>query len=62
VIEHAPLFAGMAITYEKFGGSNFRSREMSAAFDTLEKVKIWGKTYELTSVPFYLVPRILDVC
>jgi len=27
-----------------------------------EKVKIWGKIYELTSVPFYLVPRILDVC
>jgi len=40
VIEHAPLFAGMTVTYEKFGGSNFRSREMSTAFDTLEKVKL----------------------
>jgi len=40
VIEHAPLFAGMTVTYEKFGGSNFRSREMSTAFDILEKVML----------------------
>jgi len=40
VIEKAPLFAGFAVTYEKFGGSNFRSREMSNAFRTLEKVML----------------------
>lgn len=40
VIEQAPLFAGATLTYEKFGGSNFRSREMSSAFDTLEKVML----------------------
>jgi len=40
VLEQAPLFAGTTFTYEKFGGSNFRSREMNAAFDTLEKVML----------------------
>ena len=40
VIEQAPLFAGTTITYDKFGGSNFRSREISAAFATLEKVML----------------------
>lgn len=40
VIEHSPLFAGTLITYEKFGGSNFRSREMSGTFETLEKVML----------------------
>jgi len=40
VIEQSPLFAGTRITYEKFGGSNFRSREMSGAFETLEKVML----------------------
>ena len=40
VIEKAPLFAGSVITYEKFGGSNFRSREMGSAFRTLEKVML----------------------
>jgi len=40
VIEQSPLFAGTLITYEKFGGSNFRSREMSGAFETLEKVML----------------------
>ncbi len=40
IIETAPLFAGNHITYEKFGGSNFRSREMSLAFALLEKVML----------------------
>jgi len=40
VIEKAPLFAGTTVTYDKFGGSNFRSREMSKAFNTLEKVML----------------------
>ena len=40
IIEQAPLYAGSAITYEKFGGSNFRSREMTEAFDLLEKVML----------------------
>lgn len=40
VIEQSPLFAGTNITYERFGGSSFKSREMSRAFDILEKVML----------------------
>ncbi len=39
-LEQSPYFAGERITYEKFGGSNFRSREMSEAFGVLEKAMI----------------------
>lgn len=40
VLDQAPYFAGERITYQKFGGSNFRSREMSEAFAVLEKAMI----------------------
>jgi len=40
VMEQAPYFAGERITYEKFGGSGYRSREMSEAFEILEKTMI----------------------
>lgn len=40
VLEQAPYFAGERITYEKFGGGMFRSREMSEAFNILEKTMI----------------------
>jgi predicted AAA+ superfamily ATPase len=39
-LEQAPYFAGERITYEKFGGSGFRSREMSEAFEVLEKAML----------------------
>ncbi|MCP5046609.1 MAG: ATP-binding protein [bacterium] len=39
-IDHAPLHAGERITYEKFGDSAYKSREMKEAFDTLEKALI----------------------
>jgi len=55
VIETSPLFAGMNITYERFGGSNFRSREMSRAFDTLEKVMILYQVQATKSIEFPLV-------
>ncbi len=40
ILTHAPSYCGTTITYEKFGGSSFRSREMKEAFDTLEKAQI----------------------
>lgn len=40
VLEQAPYFAGERITYEKFGGGVFRSREMSEAFEVLDKAMI----------------------
>lgn len=39
-IDQAPLYAGERITYEKFGESFFRSREMKEAFDVLERALI----------------------
>lgn len=39
-IDQAPLYAGERITYEKFGESSFRSREMREAFDVLERALI----------------------
>jgi len=40
VLEQAPYFAGERITYEKFGGGNFKSREMGEAFAVLENTLI----------------------
>jgi len=39
-IDRAPLYSGERITYEKFGESSFRSREMKEAFDVLERALI----------------------
>jgi len=39
-IDRAPLYAGERITYEKFGESFFRSREMKEAFDVLGRALI----------------------
>ena len=54
VIEKAPLFAGTSITYEKFGGSNFRSREMGGAFDTLQKAMLLYQVQATKSIEFPL--------
>jgi len=40
VLQQAPNFAGQPITYHKFAGSNYKSREMADAFDTLSKAMI----------------------
>jgi len=40
LIQQAPLFAGQRIQYANFANSNYRSREMRWAFDTLEKAMI----------------------
>lgn len=40
VIDRAPLYVGERIKYERFGDSSYRSREMSEAFDVLEKALI----------------------
>ncbi len=40
VLEQAPYYSGQHITYEKFGGGDWRSREMSEAFEILEKTML----------------------
>lgn len=39
-VDRAPFHAGERITYEKFGGGEFRSREMKDALTTLERALI----------------------
>lgn len=56
-IEAAPLFAGAHFTYDKFGGSNFRSREMSRAFSLLEKVMLVFQVRATDSKDIPLIPK-----
>ncbi len=57
VIENAPLFAGTTITYDKFGGSNFRSREMNKTFSTLEKVMLVNQLPATKSQTLPILPQ-----
>ncbi|MBU1486969.1 AAA family ATPase [bacterium] len=57
VIDNSPLFAGTTVTYEKFGGSNFRSREIGKAFDMLEKVMLIYQTQATKSIELPLIPQ-----
>ena len=64
VVEKALMYAGTTITYEKFGNSHFRSREMGQAFATLEKVMLiyqaWAtKSQELPLIEQFKRPRKL---
>src|SRR4030065_2468118 len=49
LIEHASKYIGLSVKYENFGGSGFRSREMSEAFDILEKAMIISRVYASAS-------------
>lgn len=57
VLEQAPMFAGLAVTYEKFGGSAYRSREMHLAFDLLEKAMLLKQVRATKSQGLPLVPK-----
>jgi predicted AAA+ superfamily ATPase len=48
--------AGRRITFEKFGNSNYRSREMKEAFLTLEKTFLLNLVYPVTSTQLPLSP------
>ena len=50
VIETAPLQAGERISFQGFGGSNFRSREMADALRTLERAMLLFLLYPTTAV------------
>ena len=49
LIEHASKSIGLQIKYENFGGSGFRSREVSEAFDVTEKAMIISRVYASAS-------------
>ena len=50
VIETAPLQAGERISFQGFGGSNFRSREMADALRSLERAMLLFLLYPTTAV------------
>jgi predicted AAA+ superfamily ATPase len=49
LIEHASKSIGLQVKYENFGGSGFRSREVSEAFDVTEKAMIISRVYASAS-------------
>lgn len=49
IIEHATKYVGLQIKYEKFGESDFRSREMKEAFDVLEKAMVISRVFASAS-------------
>ncbi len=50
--------AGSRITFEKFGNTNYRSREMKEAFITIEKVFLLNLVYPITSAHLPLSPDL----
>lgn len=58
IIEHATKYVGLRIKYEKFGESNFRSREMSDAFDVLEKAMIISRVFASASKQMPLMSNL----
>ncbi|MDX9906454.1 MAG: AAA family ATPase [Bacteroidales bacterium] len=49
IIGSAFHYAGKRITFDKFGGSEYRSREMGEAFRTLEKAYLLNLVYPVTA-------------
>jgi len=57
-VDHAPLYAGERITYEKFGDSAFKSREIKEAFDTLERALIVYRARPTTSLRLPIMEKL----
>lgn len=57
-IDRAPLYAGERITYEKFGESSFRSREMKEAFDVLERALILHRATPSVSMRLPVIEKL----
>ena len=57
-IDRAPLYAGERITYEKFGESSFRSREMREAFDVLERALLLYRAKPSTSTRMPIIEKL----
>ena len=57
-IDRAPLYAGERITYEKFGESSYRSREIKEAFDVLERALIVYRARPSTSTRIPIIEKM----
>jgi predicted AAA+ superfamily ATPase len=58
VLEHAPAHSGERVTYEKFGDSFYKSREMKEAFDTLGKALIVYRAKPTSSVRLPILEKL----
>jgi len=58
LVEHASKYIGLPVKYENFGGSGFRSREMSEAFDVLEKAMVISRVYASASKQLPIVNNL----
>lgn len=58
VIDHAFALGGTRITFEKFGNSEYRSREMREAFRTLEKTMLIRLVYPSISSEIPAMPSL----
>ncbi|EKD99393.1 MAG: putative ATPase (AAA+ superfamily) [uncultured bacterium] len=57
VIQNAPNFAARLFRYENFAGSNFRSREVSHAFELVEKAQIVHQLKATSSTQLPLIGK-----
>lgn len=57
-IDRAPLYIAERITYEKFGESSFRSREMKEAFDVLESALILHRARPSVSLRLPVIEKL----
>lgn len=58
IIDSAFQYAGSRITFEKFGKSNYRSREMGEAFRTLEKAMLLQLMFPVTKTSLPVEEKI----
>ncbi|MBR3566261.1 MAG: ATP-binding protein [Paludibacteraceae bacterium] len=58
ILEYGWAKAGEIITYEKFAGSNYKSREISEAFLTLQKSMLLETTYPTSCVQMPIIPNL----
>ena len=57
ILEIGWLQAGNIIAFEKFGGTNFSSKEMSTAFQTIQKAMLLELVFPTSSTQMPLIPN-----
>ncbi len=57
VVENGPKIAGSVFTYEGFGGSAYRGREISEAVRTVEKVMLLRQVMAVNSTTLPITPK-----
>lgn len=58
IIQNAPVFIDQRVKFQNFGGSEYRSREVRAAFSKLEKAKVIRLIRPVTEVEFPALPNL----